>query len=88
MKCLTGGLAFTDMRHARGPMRALKRNFRFSAVTPLVLSFDDLIPHSVPYEFAHGMNAELAHDVRAMSLGSFDADSKYRRGFLAALAFR
>lgn len=40
------------------------------------LGFDDLVPHGVSNEFAHRMNLQLAHDVRAVRLGCLYADAK------------
>jgi hypothetical protein len=51
-------------------------------------SLYDLIPHRITYEFAHGMQLEFAHNVRAMRFRRLHADSQSHGDFLAALAFR
>lgn len=56
-------------------------------LTPARLCFDNLIPHSVPYQLADRMDLKLPHNVGSMRFGSLHTDPEGDRNFLAALAF-
>src|SRR2546423_10775469 len=48
--------------------------------------FNHAVSDGVPYQLAHGMHLQFAHDVGAMGFRSLDADTENHGHFFAALA--